>query len=175
MNQFFKNNFVLIINIIKIVILIILYVYSNILLFFIVPLILIFILIFEIIIMIKFKKYKIVFIIFTIILFIGILPIMELGNYYGITFGNQIKYNENIWKNTNNDNLKYYMAEDIINIITKNNYLKNDIIKMLGKPDLGNNLYYLKRNSLFSAFDVYFLLIEYDNEKIKSAEIINLE
>ena len=175
MNQFFKNNFVLIINIIKIVILIILYVYSNILLFFIVPLILIFILVFEIIIMIKFKKYKIVFIIFTIILFIGILPIMELGNYYGLTFGNKIKYNENIWKNTSNDNLKYYMAEDIINIITENNYSRNDVINMLGKPDLGNNLYYLKRNSLFSAFNVYFLLIEYNNEKTNGAKIINLE
>jgi len=69
MKQFLQNNIVFILDIIKIAILIIIYIWQNIILFLFVSFILILIIIFEIII-VKCKKNRKKYIICTIILFI---------------------------------------------------------------------------------------------------------
>jgi len=97
---------------------------------------------------------------------------MELGNRLGLTFGNQIKYNENIWKYCNNDNLRYYMAEDIIKIIENNNLTKNEIIRLLGRPNLGNSSYFLKSENLFWGIDIYVLTIDFVDDIAIGAKII---
>ena len=173
MKQVSQKHLVIIIGVFKVVFFLIIFNRQDVSSFFIALLVLVVILIAEIIAIIN-KKYKRTFIVVTIVLFLGILPIMNLGNKYGPTFGNKIKFNNFLWKYSFNDNIRYYMADDIIKIIIENGYSKNDIIKMLGKPDFGDCTFFLKSNSLLG-FDMYLLSIYFVDDKYSSAEIIRID
>jgi hypothetical protein len=134
---------------------------------------------FEIIFIIGYK-YKKINIVLTILLFITIIPIMIMGKDLGPTFGNRIKYNNILWNQSINQTIKYYMADDIIKIITENNYSNNDVLLMLGKPTLGdiheNSLTYgLKSNNLLFGLDIYILDIKFINGKVSEANILRMD
>jgi hypothetical protein len=123
-------------------------------------------------------RYNKIFILITILVFIGIFPIMNIGNKFGPTFGNKIKYNKFLWDYSLNNTIKYYMADDIIKIITENKYSKDSIVKMLGEPDFGYDsneyTYFLKNNNLIG-FDMYILLINFIDNKCNTAYIIEMD
>jgi hypothetical protein len=169
-----KNIMAIVFLVYKILFIIIMYNVQNIKTFFVALFILTFIFIMEIIYTIL-KKYNMTFTIGTIFLFFLILPILTLGNELGPTFGNDIKYNNILWKQSINNNIKYYMAKDIIKIITENKFEKEDILKMLGEPDFesaNNFIYFLKNNNLVIGMDAYFLLLEFVDDKCVKANII---
>jgi hypothetical protein len=177
MNQAFKKYFSIIIGIIKAIIFIVVFYRFHILFLFMAIILLTIIFIIEIIGAIKIKYSKILILI-TILSIIGIFPIMNIGNEFGPTFGNKIRYNKFLWDYSFNNVIKYYMADDIIKIIVENKYSKDSIIKMLGEPDFGYGsneyTYILKYNSLIG-FDMYILSIDFIDNKCNNAYILEMD
>jgi hypothetical protein len=164
-------------EILKVILLILNFIHQNIILFVltsIIFLILFFIELDKVLI----KGKNLIFLYITILLMIAIIPAMEMGNRLGPTFGKKIKYSGLLWKQSINNTIKYYMAEDIIKIIVENEYSKDDVIKMLGKPHFGGNeksdeyVYFLKNNNLFIGLDMYTLSINFTNNICDKAYII---
>jgi len=160
--------------ILKIVFIIFTFVYQGELVFCASLTILIIIIVIEMgaVILIKYKKR---YLISTIVLCFCILPIMSVGLRFGPTFGNEIRFNNILWKQSINQSIRYFMANDIIRRIDENNYSKSDILEILGEPDLGGHGYSLRGGSLFGAFDLYILLLEFDDDRVVGAKIMNIE
>jgi hypothetical protein len=125
-------------------------------------------------------KYKKLYLVLTILLFFSIIPVMDIGKNLGPTFGKKIEYNNFLWSQSINETIKYYMADDIVKIITENNYSNNEVLLMLGKPTLGDInenyfTYILKNNNLLFGLDIYILDIQFIDGKVSEANIFRMD
>ena len=71
----------------------------------------------------------------------------------------ETKFNETLWKHPVNDYTRSNMVDDVIKIITENNYSENDVIKMLGKPDFTDDLFH--KSTTAAGDTVYRPRVEY--------------
>ena len=81
---------------------------------------------------------------------------------------NQKSFNSEQWKKVQNRNL---MTEDLSDILRSQQFTYNQIIELLGNPDLGKNeqiAYYIKSGI---GLEVKLLSITFEKESVKSFNI----